>query len=103
MVSDFFYPNMGGVENHLHYLAQCLLERGHKVVIVTHAYEGHKGIRWLTNGLKVYYLPILVMYNECTLPTLCGNIFWLRDIFVREGVNLVHGHQVRHILMYSTA
>ena len=31
MVSDFFYPNMGGVENHIYYLSQCLLQRGHKV------------------------------------------------------------------------
>ena len=31
MVSDFFYPNMGGVESHIYQLAQCLIQRGHKV------------------------------------------------------------------------
>jgi phosphatidylinositol glycan class A protein len=31
MVSDFFYPNFGGVENHIYQLAQCLIYRGHKV------------------------------------------------------------------------
>ena len=31
MVSDFFYPNFGGVESHIYYLSQCLLELGHKV------------------------------------------------------------------------
>jgi hypothetical protein len=31
MVSDFFYPNFGGVENHIYYLSQCLLNLGHKV------------------------------------------------------------------------
>lgn len=31
MISDFFYPNMGGVENHLFNLSQCLILRGHKV------------------------------------------------------------------------
>ncbi|XP_061924935.1 phosphatidylinositol N-acetylglucosaminyltransferase subunit A isoform X2 [Entelurus aequoreus] len=45
MVSDFFYPNMGGVESHIYLLAQCLIERGHKVVVVTHAYGCRKGIR----------------------------------------------------------
>ena len=34
MVSDFFYPNMGGVESHIYQLSQCLLERGHKVNIL---------------------------------------------------------------------
>ena len=53
LVSDFFYPNMGGVESHLFQLAQCLLERGHTVVIVTHAYGNRHGIRYMTNFLKV--------------------------------------------------
>uniref|UniRef100_A0A7M4EDF2 Phosphatidylinositol glycan anchor biosynthesis class A n=1 Tax=Crocodylus porosus TaxID=8502 RepID=A0A7M4EDF2_CROPO len=70
MVSDFFYPNMGGVESHIYQLSQCLIERGHKVIIVTHAYGSRKGIRYLTNGLKVYYLPLKVMYNQSTATTL---------------------------------
>nr|XP_034958311.1 phosphatidylinositol N-acetylglucosaminyltransferase subunit A isoform X2 [Zootoca vivipara] len=70
MVSDFFYPNMGGVESHIYQLSQCLIERGHKVIIVTHAYEDRQGIRYLTNGLKVYYLPLRVMYNQSTATTL---------------------------------
>lgn len=53
MVSDFFYPNFGGVESHIYQLSQCLLERGHKVVVVTHAYGDRTGIRHLTTGLKV--------------------------------------------------
>lgn len=31
MISDFFYPNMGGVEMHLYQLSQCLIKRGNKV------------------------------------------------------------------------
>lgn len=53
MVSDFFYPNMGGVEEHIFNLSQCLLERGHKVVVLTHSYKDRIGIRYMTNGLKV--------------------------------------------------
>lgn len=30
MVSDFFYPNTGGVELHIYQLSQCLIARGHK-------------------------------------------------------------------------
>jgi len=33
MVSCFFHPNMGGVENHIYQLSQCLLARGHKVIL----------------------------------------------------------------------
>lgn len=53
MVTDFFYPNVGGVENHVYMLSQCLMNSGHHVVIVTHAYGERTGVRYLTNGLKV--------------------------------------------------
>uniref|UniRef100_A0A673TJI5 phosphatidylinositol N-acetylglucosaminyltransferase n=1 Tax=Suricata suricatta TaxID=37032 RepID=A0A673TJI5_SURSU len=92
MVSDFFYPNMGGVESHIYQLSQCLIERGHKVIIVTHAYGNRKGIRYLTNGLKVYYLPLKVMYNQSTATTLFHSLPLLRYIFVRERVTVIHSH-----------
>ena len=44
---------MGGVESHLYQLAQCLLEKGHVVIIVTHAYGNRVGIRYMANYLKV--------------------------------------------------
>lgn len=34
MVSDFFYPKTGGVENHIYQLSQQLILRGHKVLCV---------------------------------------------------------------------
>lgn len=92
MVSDFFYPNMGGVESHIYQLSQCLIEKGHKVVIVTHAYGRRKGVRYLTNGLKVYYLPLQVMYNQSTATTCFHSLPLLRCVFVRERITVVHAH-----------
>lgn len=31
MVSDFFHPDVGGVENHIYMLSIELIKRGHKV------------------------------------------------------------------------
>jgi phosphatidylinositol glycan class A protein len=56
-ICDFFYPRFGGVEMHILQLGLCLMERGHKVIVVTHAYEGRTGVRYMTNGIKVYYCP----------------------------------------------
>ncbi|XP_017562094.2 phosphatidylinositol N-acetylglucosaminyltransferase subunit A [Pygocentrus nattereri] len=92
MVSDFFYPNMGGVESHIYQLSQCLIEKGHKVVIATHAYGDRRGVRYLTNGLKVYYLPLQVMYNQSTATTCFHSLPLLRCVFVRERVTVVHAH-----------
>jgi phosphatidylinositol N-acetylglucosaminyltransferase subunit A len=94
MVSDFFYPNMGGVEGHIFQLSQCLLELGHKVIVITHFYNERKGVRYMTNGLKVYYLPIVPFYNQCILPTVYTSASIIRDIFIRERITIVHGHSV---------
>jgi len=92
MVSDFFYPNMGGVESHIFQVSQCLIERGHRVLVVTHAYGDRVGVRYMTNMLKVFYLPILPFYNKSVLPTIVCSLPYLRHILVKEKVDLVHGH-----------
>ncbi|KAK7067098.1 hypothetical protein SK128_011268 [Halocaridina rubra] len=92
MVSDFFFPNVGGVEEHIFQLSQCLLRRGHKVIVMTHVYGDRRGIRHMTNGLKVYYLPIQPFYSQSVLPTFITSIPLLRNILLRERVTIVHGH-----------
>lgn len=101
MVSDFFYPNMGGVEQHIFNLSQCLIERGHKVVVMTHAYGDRVGIRYMTNGLKVYYLPVKAFYNQCVLPTMICSIPLIRYIFLREQIQIIHGHSAFSALAHE--
>lgn len=101
MVSDFFFPNMGGVEEHIYNLSQCLISNGHKVVVMTHSYGDRIGIRYMTNGLKVYYLPIRVFYNQCILPTMICNIPLIRYIFIRESISIVHGHSAFSALAHE--
>jgi phosphatidylinositol glycan class A protein len=92
LVSDFFCPNTGGVETHIYYLGECLLKRGHKVIVITHGYGKRQGIRYFTNGLKVYYLPFFSIYNSTTMASIPGTIYWYRKIFLSEQVQIVHGH-----------
>ncbi|KAL9051134.1 MAG: hypothetical protein Q9162_006206 [Coniocarpon cinnabarinum] len=92
MVSDFFFPQPGGVESHIYQLSTKLIDRGHKVVIITHAYEGRTGVRYLTNGLKVYHVPFLVVYRETTFPTVFSFFPMFRNIVIREKIQIVHGH-----------
>ena len=107
MVSDFFYPNVGGVESHIFQLSQCLMERGHKVLVITHAYNDRVGVRYMTNMLKVFYLPIVPFYNQSILPTIFCSLPYLRHIFLTENVEIVHGHSAfsslaHEALMIST-
>lgn len=93
MVSDFFHPNTGGVETHIYQLSQCLMALGHKVVVLTHSYGDIQGIRYLTNGLKVYYLPRLPVYQQASFPTIFGGFPALRRILIQESIQIVHAHQ----------
>ena len=122
MVCDFFFPRLGGVENHIYQLAQCLILRGHKVIVITHSFGDRNGVRYLTNGLKVYYTATKVLVEGATpplffpffpifrryaclplrlsLPLPSSSLFALNQhhtthisIVIREGVTVVHGHQ----------
>ncbi|XP_043643957.1 phosphatidylinositol N-acetylglucosaminyltransferase subunit A [Drosophila teissieri] len=101
MVSDFFYPSIGGVEEHVYNLSQMLLSLGHKIVVLTHAYGDCSGIRYVTGYLKVYYLPIKVCYNQCILPTAVCNLPMLRAVLLRERVEVVHGHSAFSALAHE--
>ncbi|CDS02103.1 related to SPT14-N-acetylglucosaminyltransferase [Sporisorium scitamineum] len=94
MVSDFFYPNVGGVEGHIYFLGGRLLSLGHKVIVITHAYAPDRvGVRYLSNGLKVYYVPYQVIARQDTLPNFFALFPTLRSILIREEIQIVHGHQ----------
>ncbi|XP_016947888.1 uncharacterized protein LOC108023129 [Drosophila biarmipes] len=101
MASDFFYPSIGGVEEHVYNLSQKLLSLGHKIVVLTHAYGDCSGVRYVTGGLKVYYLPIKVCYNQCILPTAVCNVPMLRAVLLRERVEVVHGHSAFSALAHE--
>ncbi|KAL7538288.1 hypothetical protein ACHAXR_008450 [Thalassiosira sp. AJA248-18] len=116
IVCDFFYPRLGGVENHIWSLAYSLLRLGHKVIVITHAYNcprdnyladdgkvlirksKRSGVRYLPGGLKVYYCPFLPMTDEDCLPTFTVTFPLLRWIFIREGIEIVHSHQATSTL-----
>lgn len=104
LVSDFFFPGFGGVEVHIYNVAQCLMRRGHRIIIITRAYGDRVGIRYYTNGMKVYYLPMLAAKlppGSVTLPTWLGAFPMLRTVFIRERITVVHGHQTTSNLCHE--
>lgn len=62
--------------------------------MITHAYGPDRtGTRYLTSGLKVYYIPYRVIARQDTLPNFFSLFPMLRTIFIRESINLIHAHQ----------
>ena len=94
LTTDFVAPKWGGVETHGYQLASCLIERGHKVIMISSMYRHvREGIRVMGNGLKVYHLPLRPYYNnDVALIAIFNIIPILRQIFIREHVDLCHSH-----------
>ncbi|KAF9057182.1 glycosyltransferase family 4 protein [Panaeolus papilionaceus] len=93
MISDFFYPAVGGVENHIYMLSANLIRKGHKVIVITHSHAPDRvGIRWLVPGIKVYYIPFLPIASSATLPNFLTSLPYLRTILLREHIHLIHAH-----------
>ncbi|KJP86694.1 hypothetical protein AK88_03701 [Plasmodium fragile] len=101
MVSDFFYPNLGGIETHIFELSKQLIKKGFKVIVVTHCYNNRHGVRWMGNGIKVYYLPFETYMDVVTFPNIVGTLPLCRNILFREKVDIVHGHQATSALAHQ--
>ncbi|GIX61236.1 phosphatidylinositol N-acetylglucosaminyltransferase subunit A, putative [Babesia caballi] len=105
MVSEFFYPDVGGIETHICALSTALIAlgrrrtpgrhgaAGYRVVVVTRHFGERRGVRYMSNGTKVYHIPTLFYVKPCGLPTFVGTFPLARNIFIREQVDVVHVHQ----------
>ena len=61
MISSEFPPHSAGIGNVVYHLAKALIEKGHKVVVITRGnWKGSK-IR-LIEGIKVYELPFIPFF-----------------------------------------
>ncbi len=48
----------------------------------------------LFSTFKVYYIPLRPFYQQVVFITTVGGLPVVRDILLRENVDLVHGHSV---------
>ena len=92
-ISEFYYPGLGGVEMHKFQLQQCLMNLGHKVIEVTISYGKRQGVRYMSNGLKVYYVPFQPILDKVACATVFPPCPIFRMIMIREQIDIVHIHQ----------
>jgi phosphatidylinositol alpha-mannosyltransferase len=102
IVTDYYYPMLGGITEHVHGQARELARRGHEVTVVT----GHllhtpaiadPDARPVVNeGFEVVRLGVGVpLYGNAsqTIHTVpAGLVLQLRRLFKRLGVDVVHLH-----------
>lgn len=89
--SDFFFPDVGGVETYMIALGEQLQAMGYGVVYMTRMRQGLKGIHYLKNGLKVYYMPFVYKATRVVFASLMfSRIPLFRNIFLRENISVIH-------------
>ena len=93
LISDFFYPKVGGVEVHIYQLAVSLIRLGCKVTVLTHHRRNRQGIKYMGNGIKVYFTPLMTLYDDTSIPYLYGSLKILREICYTEKIDIIHCHQ----------
>ena len=103
MVCDFFYPSLGGVENAIYQLSSYLQRLGHNVIILTHFYKNRNGIRYMSNGIKVYYSPFIATKVNIIYPTVGLATFdYIRTLAISEKIDIFHCHCSTSLLMEET-
>jgi phosphatidylinositol glycan class A protein len=102
LVSDYFIPQLGGIELHIYHLAQELIRLGHHVIVITRAYGNTRvGIRVLNQCLRVYHLPMPIIHDGNTFPCVFPSLPLLYDIYKREQIEIVHGHQMTSTMTHE--
>jgi phosphatidylinositol alpha-mannosyltransferase len=98
LVTEFYYPHLGGVTEHVHNLARTLIQSGHDAIIITShmADPGrpHEGID--CDPAYVHRIGTSrVVYSAGSFARVTtGNRLRqrIREILRREGIDLVHVH-----------
>ena len=64
--------------------------------MITHAYENKTGLHYLTGLLRVYYLPFIVVYNQCIFPSIFPTLPPIRFV-VKVHVKLIYVNKEIHV------
>lgn len=90
-----YYPHVGGVEKHIYELSKKLIERGHKVVIITEGERGNNQNQksFEIKNVTVYRIPITT--TEKKKKYHIWKWLWKKRQLIKEA-DLVHAHDVTY-------
>ena len=71
---------------------------GCKVTVLTHHTKNRQGIKIMWNRIKVYFIPLINLYNDTSIPILYGALKIIREICYIKKVDIIHCHQSASIL-----
>ena len=98
LVSEYYYPLLGGITEHVHNLASALSKRGHDVTVITHNLKPRKHHHY-PDGPELF--PVvrfgkgIPVYSNGSIAHITigkGLGTSLENFFQREGFDVIHAH-----------
>jgi len=93
IVSDWFYPKIGGIEAHMDELARNLLNFGHEPVIITHDYRYLKPYRD-EFPYKVVRFPSPIYIKKAHISLSPNQLWKINKFYKREAFDVTHVHSL---------
>ena len=88
--SRLFYPHIGGVEKHVLEISKILIEKGHKVSVVTERYDRKLKDKETINGIKIYRIAV----NENWFKKFQIWDWLISNKILIKNADIVHCHDV---------
>lgn len=90
IVTPYFYPHLGGLENYTNGIARGLAKDGHEVLIVTSNHNKKAYEEGLIDGLRVIRLPISFKFSNTPIGL---SWYWtLKKLIKSEGPDVINTH-----------
>lgn len=90
IVTPYFYPKVGGLENYALNIAQGLKQEGHDVFVVTSNHQEKSYINEVVEGLRVMRLPITFKFSNT--PFGLGWYRSIKKIIKEEKPDVINAH-----------
>ena len=90
VVTPYYYPWVGGLENYARQTVRTLRAAGYRVVVITSGDRGWRRVTEEVDGVRVHRLPRLGRVLNTPLHPLWP--VWLGRLFAREGVTIINAH-----------
>jgi phosphatidylinositol alpha-mannosyltransferase len=99
LVTDFYYPHLGGVTEHVHNLGRALVQAGHHAIIITSHMEAAPAHQLEPGGVDPELVHRVgtsrIIYSAGSFARVTTGTHLrrrIRDILRRERIELVHVH-----------
>src|SRR3989344_789930 len=90
VVTPYFYPKIGGLENYAFNISKGLKKYGWEVVVITSNHESNTYKEEIIEGMKIYRLP-----RQFKLSNTPISFKWkeqIKDIIQKEKPNVINAH-----------